>query len=94
MKMDKFFDNIANYLKSHPVGIGIFISLVGLFLLLASVFDWNWIFGDVSSVNYSMRKIDGLVNLFGRKASRIIFGIIAFLIFLSGIMVIWLSLKQ
>jgi len=91
--MDKFFDEITNYVKSRPALIGVFIALVGLFLLLGSIFNWNWIFGDVSPATYSLRKIDGLINLFGRKTARVIFGAISSVIILLGVLIIWLSLK-
>jgi len=91
--MDKFFDNAANYFKSHPALIGVFVALVGLFLLLGSIFNWNWIFGDVSSTTYSIGKLDGLINLFGRKTARVIFGAISSVIILLGVLIIWLSLK-
>ena len=92
--MDKFFDDIANFLKSNPAVIGAFIALIGLFLFLASVLNWNWIFGDINPVNYSPGKIDGLVNFFGRKAARIIVGICSFFILLCGFLIIGLSLKK
>jgi len=91
--MDNFFDTIANYMKAHPWAIGGFIALIGLVLFLGSVFNWNWLYGDVSPATYSLGKLDGLINLFGRKAARIIFGAFAFFIFLLGVLVIWLSLK-
>jgi len=92
--MDKFFDTIANYLKSHPAAIGVFIALIGLLLLLGSIYNWNWLFGDVSKATYSAGKLDGLINLFGRKAARIIFGAISLVILFAGIFIIWLSLKK
>ena len=91
--MDNFWDNAANFLKNHPVAIGVLIALIGLFLFFGSVFNCNWLFGNISAVNYSTGKIDGLVNLFGQKTARIIFGAVSFFVFIAGITVIWLSLK-
>ena len=78
----------------YPALIGVVVSLVGLFLFLGAVFDWNWMFGDVSRATYDPGKIDGLVNLFGRKTARIVFGIFCFFVFLLGIFVIWYSIRS
>jgi len=87
-------NDLQKFFSDHPVAIGIVVALLGLFLFLGSVFDWNWIFGDVNKWNYDPGKIDGLVNLFGRKTARIIFGAFSVFIFLAGIFVIGLSLKN
>ncbi|MDR2144950.1 MAG: immunity 17 family protein [Tannerella sp.] len=88
------FDKIQQFLSNNPTAFGALIALMGLLLFLGSVFDWNWIFGDVSRVTYSVRKIDGLINLFGRKTARIIFGTVSFFVFLAGLLVIWLSWEK
>ena len=87
-------EKIQQFFTNNPIAIGVLIVLTGLFLFLGAVFDWNWMFGNVSKVNYDEGKIDGLVNLFGRKAARVIFGAFSFFVFLLGIFVIWLSLKK
>ena len=87
-------ENIQQFLSDNPVIYGIFLLLLGLFLLLGAIFDWNWIFGNVSPVNYNFGKIDGLVNFFGQKTARIIFGTFSVLMMLGGVLVTWLSLKQ
>ena len=87
-------ENIQQFLSDNPVVYGIFLFLLGLFFLLGAIFGWNWIFGNVSPVNYDFRKIDGLVNFFGRKTARIIFGTFSVLMMLGGVFVIWLSLTK
>ena len=87
--MDKFMDDIANFLKNSPVAIGLVVVLIGLFLFLGSVFNWNWIFGDISSVNYNPGKIDGLVNIFGRTTARVILGALSLFIFITGAVILW-----
>ena len=87
-------ESVQQFLSDNPVIYGIFLFLLGLFLLLGAVFDWNWIFGNVSRINYDFGKIDGLVNFFGRKTARFIFGAVCVFIMLSGVLVIWLSLKK
>jgi hypothetical protein len=87
-------ENIQQFLSDNPVIYGIFLLLLGLFLLLGAIFGWNWIFGNVSPVNYDFGKIDGLVNFFGQKTARIIFGTFSVLVMLGGVLVIWLSLTK
>ena len=95
-KVQEFFnfDNIQPFLRDNPVIYGIVFFLLGLFLFLGAVFDWNWIFGNISKTNYDSRKIDGLTNLFGRKTARFLFGALCLLIMLSGLIAVWLNLKQ
>ena len=87
-------EKIAEFLKTHPFVYGIFLVLLGSFFLAGSVFNWHWIFGSISPVNFDTGKIDGLVNIFGRKTARIVFGVFSSILILSGIFVIWLSLKK
>ena len=87
-------NDLQKFFADHPAAIGLLVALVGLFLFLGSVFDWNWIFGDVNRYNYNPGKIDGLVNLFGRKTARMIFGAFSVFVFFAGIVVIWLSFKK
>ncbi|MDR2204810.1 MAG: immunity 17 family protein [Flavobacteriaceae bacterium] len=93
MNNPSIFDKIQQFLSNNPTAFGALIALMGLLLFLGSVFDWNWIFGDVSRTTYSLTKLDGWVNLFGRKTARIIFGTVSFFVFLVGVLVIWLSWK-
>jgi hypothetical protein len=46
--------------------------MVGVFLVLASVFNWDWIFKGHS---YNLKKIEGISNMFGRGFARIWFGL-------------------
>jgi hypothetical protein len=92
--MDKIFDDIAVFFRSHPAVIGVLVAVVGLFLFLAAILNWNWIFGDVSRANYSLCKIDGLVNLFGRKTARIIVGLFGLVIIFAGLLIVGLSLGR
>ena len=87
-------ENIQQFLSDNPVIYGIFLFLLGLFLLLGAIFDWNWIYGNVSPVNYDWGKIDGIVNCFGRKTARIILGTFSVLVMLGGVLVILLSLTK
>ena len=84
-------ETIQQFLKDNPVVYGIFLILLGLFLLSGAIFDWNWLFGNVSPTNYNANKIDGLVNLFGRKTARVVFGALCLFVILGGILMVWLN---
>ena len=75
---------LAQFFTDYPVAIGAMIASVGIFLFLLSYFDSDFVFGSVSNATYSTRKIDGLINLFGRKAARVILGALGVFLFLIG----------
>jgi hypothetical protein len=87
-------EKIQQFLADNPVWGGVFITVVGITLLMASVYDWNWLFGDINPITYNTRKIDGLVNLFGRRTARIACGILAVLTIMGGLVWIWLSIRK
>jgi hypothetical protein len=58
---------------------------MGVSGLISSIFNWNFVFGDVSGVTYNLKKIDGWVNMFGRKPARVVFGIVSSLVIIAGI---------
>jgi len=87
-------DKIQRYLAENPEWAGVLIAAFGIFLVLASAFDWNSIFGDINAANYSTRKIDGLVNLFGRKTARVICGCIGCIVFGAGVVWVCIYLKR
>ena len=84
-------DKLKIFLSLNPHYIGLFIALVGVVLLIAAIKDANWLFGDVSGVTYSLKKIDGWVNLFGRKTARIIAGVFDVIMILAGLLVFLLG---
>ncbi|GAB6121219.1 immunity 17 family protein [Dysgonomonas termitidis] len=83
--MDNLKDTIQDYYDQHPVILPLFCIAIGIFLLLACIFDWNWIFGDVNTTTYNLKKIDGLVNMFGRKTARFLTAISAVFLIVLGI---------
>jgi flagellar biosynthesis protein FlhB len=83
-------EQIKEFLTANPQYFGILFVIIGVGGLLGSIFDWNWIFGDVSPVTYNLKKIDGWVNMFGRKTARVIFGIISSFVILAGIVWFWI----
>jgi hypothetical protein len=87
-------ETVQQFLSDNPIVFGIFLFLLGLLLFFGAVFDWQWLFGNPVRTNYDFRKIDGLVNFFGRKTVRFIFGTVCLFMMLGGVLVIWMSLKQ
>ncbi|MDR2905120.1 MAG: immunity 17 family protein [Helicobacteraceae bacterium] len=78
-------EQIKEFLAANPHYFGLLFVIIGVGGLLASIFDWSWIFGDVSGIAYNLKKIDGWVNMFGRKTARILFGILSSFVILGGI---------
>jgi hypothetical protein len=81
-----FMENqIKTFLTGNPHYLGLVFALFGLVGLFWAVTDANWLYGNVNQMTYNVRKIDGWVNLLGRKAARIISGVISVIIILSGL---------
>ncbi len=56
----------------------------GLLILIGAFRDWDWIFGDVSTATYRLDKLDGIINIFGRKTGGIAAGAGAALMIVFG----------
>jgi hypothetical protein len=87
-------EKIQQFLSENPLRSGVLIVAAGILLLLAAVCNWNWLFGDVTPMTYNTGKIDGMVNLFGRKTARIVCGILSVLTIAGGLVWIWLALRK
>ena len=87
------FDHIKAYVSEKPWLFGVFFIAIGLFFLLASIFNWKIIFGDVSKATYSLKKLDGIINMFGPKTARIVFGLSSFLVMGFGVLWIYASMR-
>ncbi len=69
-------EKVKEFLSANPHFLGILFAIVGVAGLLAAIFDWDWLFKkDVSGVTYSLKKIDGWINMFGRNTARVFVGI-------------------
>lgn len=79
-------DKIKEILTQNPSLLGLVFALVGVIGLLGAIFNWSWLFKDVSGVTYSLKKIDGWVNMFGVKTARIVFGIGSVLVIFAGLL--------
>jgi hypothetical protein len=78
-------ESVKTFFTDNPHFLGIFFALVGVVCLISAIKDANWLFGNVSGLDYNLKKIDGWVNFFGRKTARIIAGFFSVLAILAGI---------
>ncbi|MCD7963595.1 MAG: immunity 17 family protein [Rikenellaceae bacterium] len=85
-------DSFREFLINNPHYFGLLFVLIGSTTLLASIYDAEWLFGNVSSNTYNLKKIDGLVNRFGRKRARIIYGIFSVSVIISGL--VWFTIYK
>ena len=74
--------------QNPPYYIGWLALVVGVFVLLASIFNWNWVFKGHS---YNLEKIEGISNIFGRGVARIYFGIGGIICVILGIILVIIS---
>ena len=74
--------------ENPPLYLGWFTLGVGIFILTASVFNWDWIFKGHS---YNLQKIEGISNMFGRGIARIYFGIGGIVCIILGIILLVIS---
>lgn len=87
-------DKLKPFLTENPHYLGLFFALIGVVCLIAAIVDANWLFGDVNTTTYNLRKIDGWVNFFGRKPARIISGVFSVVVILSGLFWFWMSFSK
>ncbi|MDR2042362.1 MAG: immunity 17 family protein [Tannerella sp.] len=64
------YERIGKLLEK-PEHFAVFVILLGVFMLAASIWNWDWIF---SGRSYNMQKIEGVANVLGRGFARLIFG--------------------
>lgn len=83
-------EKIQAYLAAHPAWAGVLFIVFGSVCLLACVQDWDCVFGQVNTNNVNLFKIDGLVNLLGRKTARIVFGLACVGCMLGGVVWVWI----
>jgi hypothetical protein len=78
-------NKLKSFLTENPHYLGLFFAILGVAGLILAITNANWLFGDVNKMTYNLKKIDGWVNFFGRKAARVISGAISVIIILSGL---------
>ncbi|MBB4034835.1 flagellar biosynthesis protein FlhB [Dysgonomonas hofstadii] len=84
-------EKIKGMLTENPSLLGLVFVVFGVVGLLGAIFNWKWLFKDVSGVTYSLKKIDGWVNMFGVKTARIVYGILCVVVILTGALWFFLS---
>ena len=87
--LEKFGDKLQLLISENPMYyLGLFSLFVGIFIVAASVFNWDWIFKGHS---YNLQKIEGISNMFGRGVARIYFGIGGITCIVLGIIFIYIK---
>jgi uncharacterized membrane protein YraQ (UPF0718 family) len=87
---------ITEFLKNNPHYAGLLFVFFGILFLLATIYDWDCLFkNDVSGVTCNLKKIDGWINLFGRKAARVFVAVMSVSSIIGGMVWFWIySMKQ
>ena len=75
---------IKDFFTERPEYFGILMAVMGVIFLIAAIKDAHWLFGDVNKATYNLKKLDGWVNMFGRKTARIISGIMSVMLIIAG----------
>lgn len=84
-------DNLKTFFKENPQYFGLLFIAFGIIMLISSIKGSKWLFEkDVSTLTYNVNKIDGLINLFGKKTARIIVAVSSIVVILSGILWFWI----
>jgi putative intracellular protease/amidase len=64
-------ETLQNFLQAHyQTALPVMGILTGLLLLLAAKKEASWLFGDVSPATCHLKKLDGWINLFGKRAAK------------------------
>ena len=72
---------------------GLIIVIIGVFLLLAAIFNWDFVFKDKAN-SFNSQKIAGWVNLFGRNTTRVFVGLSALLVIILGLIWFWYDMTH
>jgi len=84
-QIDNFFGNLFDYLREHPrYGLLVAMALVALYLV-GLIFDWKWTLLPSGSGDFTQMWID----LFGKKAVRVVKRILAILLLLALAYLYW-----
>ena len=82
-------EKIKDFIKENPHYFAIFFLFMGIGGLICAIIDANWLFGNINRLSYNFKTIDGLVNFFGRKTARIVFGGFSIAVIIGGIFWFW-----
>lgn len=60
-------------------------------MLVSAIVGAKWLFEkDVSGVTYNLDKIDGWINMFGKKTARVFVGLSSIVLILAGGVWFWI----
>jgi hypothetical protein len=90
-KKENILDQIREFLAQNPEYFGLLIAVFGVFFLLAGIFNFDWVFRGRS---YSLKKFEGISNIIGRKAARVICGFLGIMMIVFGAVVLILAKKN
>jgi uncharacterized membrane protein len=81
---------IQKYFQENPQYFGIVLILFGIIVFISTLFTAKWLFNNTANT-YTLKKMDGWINIFGKKAGRIVGFIISILLIIAGIIyfVLW-----
>ena len=77
-------ETIQKFFAEYPQYYGVFFCLIGIFMIISAIKNWEWVLGGHS---WNLSKIEGISNFFGRKFARVVMGIFGAIIIIAGI--IW-----
>jgi hypothetical protein len=72
-------ENIQKYFQENPRNFGVILVLCGIIVFISTLFNAKWLFNN-SPNTYTLKKIDGWINIFGKKSGRIIGFIVSILL--------------
>ncbi|NDV65337.1 Imm17 family immunity protein [Bacteroides sp. 224] len=84
-------EHLKTYFEENPAHFGYILIALGIAMLVASIKGSKWLFEkDVIGSTYSLNKLDGWINIFGKKTARVVAGICSVLLILVGVFWVWL----
>ena len=86
-------ENLKSFFSANPHYFGLLFALFGVVMLIAAIKGAKWLFEkDVSTLTYDIKKIDGWINLFGKKTAQVIVGIGSVVVIIAGLAWFFLSI--
>jgi flagellar biosynthesis protein FlhB len=79
--------DIQKYFQRNPRYFGVILIIFGIIAFVSTLFNAKWLFTNTSNT-YNLKKMDGWINIFGKKAGRVAGFIISIMIIIAGIMYI------
>jgi hypothetical protein len=77
-------DYLQKYFQENPYFFGIVLIIVGIIVFISVKIDARWLMGDNTNT-YNLKKLDGWINVFGKRTGKIIGYIISVMLIVAGI---------